>query len=68
MNEAISQNAIFIMLFTNTNPAYLIFLAYLISTAFEHPSMFCCFRPRLASLFPTKARQQADRSREDSQR
>ena len=56
------------MLFTNTNATYLIFLAYLITTEFEHTSMLWRSRPRLTSLFPMKARQQADPPREDSQR
>ena len=53
--KQVSQNAILIMLFTNTNTTYLIILAYLNFTEFEHPSMFCCCRPRrLTSLFPKK--------------
>ena len=56
------------MLFTNTYTTYLIFPVYLIYTEFEHLIMYCCCRPRLTSLFPMKARQQADSPREDSQR
>ena len=63
-----STNAIFIMLFTNTNTTFLIFLPYLIFTEFEPPSMICRCQPRRTSLFPMKARQQADPPREDSQR
>ena len=52
---------------TNTYTTYLIFLAYLIFTEFEQISMFCRLGPRLTSLFPMKARQQANPPREDSQ-
>ena len=66
--KQVSQNAILIMLFTNTNTTYLIILAYLNFTEFEHPSMFVCCRPRrLTSLFPKKARQQAHPPMEDAQ-
>ena len=46
----------------------LIFLAYINFTKFENLIKYCCCRPRLTSLFPVKARQQADPPREDSQR
>ena len=39
------------MLCTNTNTTFLIFLAYLIFTEFEPPSMFCHCKPRHTSLF-----------------
>ena len=45
--KQITQNAIF----TNTNTIYLIFLAYLIFTEFEHPSMFFAVGHALRAFF-----------------
>ena len=56
------------MSITNTIAIYLIFLAYINFTKFENLIKYCCCRPRLTSLFPIKARQQAGPPREDSQR